>query len=175
MQNSYFWLLLINLELLASIGCSDGLIPLIYSTRSSAECSLNGFLQDQHLMNASRQVLQQMGSPGCNPPRNRSCQKILHCYQSAILDYYQIQPGFYNSSLVMHCDMEGTHCMNITGWTRVVYVNMTQPNALIAWHYKLFLLPGLVSVEEKAVDVRVHCFPQLVLIILLSSACAGSW
>ena len=40
------------------------------------------------------------------------------------------------------------------------------PPALIAWHYKLFLLLGWVSVEEKAVDARVHCFPQLVLVTL---------
>ena len=130
MQNSYFWLLLINLELLASVGCTDKFNPLTYTARSSAECSLNGFLQDQHLMNVSGQVLQQMGPPGCNFPRNRSCQEILHCYQSATSGFYQIQAS--NGSLVnVYCDMEGTHCMNITGWTSVAYVNMTHAKCLL--------------------------------------------
>ena len=66
--------------------------------------------------------------PGCNPPSNRSCQEILYCFPSSSSGYYQIHAT--NGSLVdVYCNMEGTNCGNITGWTRVAYLNMTQPHA----------------------------------------------
>ena len=95
-----------------------------------------------HLMNISRQVLQQLGPPGCNPSRNRSCQEILSISSLGLLP----DTGSYNGSLVkVYCDMEGTHCINIMGWTRVAYVNMTQPNVSCPHGLKLQNFPSAAA------------------------------
>ena len=79
---------------------------------------------DKELMETIEQVQQKMGPPGCNLPRNRSCQEILHCFPSAPSGYYQIAAP--NGSLVqVYCDMEGTTCGG-GGWMRVAFVNMKQ-------------------------------------------------
>ena len=60
-----------------------------------------------------------------NPPRNRSCQEILHCFPSAPSGYHEIRVP--NGSLVqVYCDMEGTNCGGQGGWMRVAHVNMSQ-------------------------------------------------
>ena len=57
-----------------------------------------------------------------------SCADILHQYPSAVSDYYNII--LYNGSVVsVYCDMEGDKCDGEGGWTRIGYLNMTQPNA----------------------------------------------
>ena len=78
----------------------------------------------EQLNKALEQVQQQLGPPGCNPPKNKSCQEILHCFPSAPSGYHQITAP--NGSLVqVYCDMEGTNCGREGGWTRVAYVNMS--------------------------------------------------
>ena len=115
-----YFLLLVTLSYAVS-----GFTPVIYSDKPSTEC---GQGTDGLLMEAIRQVHHQLGPPGCNPPRNRSCQEILYCFPSASSDYYQIHAA--NGSLVpVYCNMEGTNCGNTTGWTRVAYLNMTQSGA----------------------------------------------
>ena len=75
-------------------------------------------------METIEQVQQKLSRPGCNPPRNRSCQEILHCFPSAPSAYYQI--ATFNGSIVqVYCDMEGINCGG-GGWMRVAFVNMTQ-------------------------------------------------
>ena len=112
----------------------SGITPYILGENSavlrgnSAVCGQSDPSYDDLLMEAIQQVHQQLGPPGCNPPRNRSCQEILYCFPSASSDYYQIYAA--NGSLVpVYCNMEGTNCGNTTGWTRVAYLNMTQPGA----------------------------------------------
>ena len=102
--------------------------PVIYPAQTSSQCGQSDPLQDEQLMSVFRLAQQQLGPPGCNPPRNRSCQEILYCFPSSSSGYYQIHAT--NGSLVdVYCNMEGTNCGNITGWTRVAYLNMTQPHA----------------------------------------------
>ena len=101
-----------------------------YPAIVSSECdhSQDDPMQDQQLTEALERVQQQLATPGCNPPQNRSCQEILHCFPSAPSGYYQICVP--NGSLVqVYCDMEGTNCGGEGGWTRVAYVNMTQSGA----------------------------------------------
>ena len=106
----------------------SGFTPVVYPGKVSSECVHDDPLHDEQFMEAIRQAHQRLGPPGCNPPRNRSCQEIIHCFPSASSGYYQIHAP--NGSLLqVYCDMEGTNCGNITGWTRVAYLNMTQPNA----------------------------------------------
>ena len=95
----------------------SGFTPVIYSSKSStAECGQSDPLQDDQLMAVVSQVQQRLGPPGCNPPRNRSCQEVLHCFPSAPSGYYQIRVP--NGSLVqVYCDMEGTNCGGQGGWT----------------------------------------------------------
>ena len=101
----------------------SGFTPVTYPV--SSECGQYDPLQDQQLMKTVGQIQQQLGPPGCNPPKNRSCQEILHCFPSAPSGYYQIAAP--NASLVqVYCDMEGTNCGGEGGWTRVTYVNMAQ-------------------------------------------------
>ena len=105
-------------------GVVSGFTLVTYSPQSTAECGQSDTLQDEKLMAVTSQVQQQLGPPGCNPPRNRSCQEILRCNPSASSGYYQIQAA--NGSLV-YCDMEGTNCGGEGSWMRVVHLNMTDP------------------------------------------------
>ena len=96
--------------------------------RVSSECGQYDPLQDEQFIKTLDQIHQQIGPPGCHPPRNRSCQEILHCFPSAPSGYYQITA--HNGSLVqVYCDMEGTNCGGEGDWMRVAYVNMSQSNA----------------------------------------------
>ena len=106
----------------------SGFTPVTYPATVSSECGQYDPSQDQQLMKTVGQIQQQLGPPGCHPPKNRSCQEILHCFPSAPLGYYQITAP--NGSLVqVYCDMEGTNCGGEGGWTRVAYVNMSQSGA----------------------------------------------
>ena len=106
----------------------SGFNQIIYPATVSSECGQYDPLQDEQLTETLKLVRQQLGPQGCNPPRNRSCQEILHCFPSAPSGYYQITAP--NGSLVqVYCDMEGTNCGGEGGWTRVAYVNMSQSNA----------------------------------------------
>ena len=99
-----------------------------YKTVHSAECGQGRPLQDEQLMEDLKQVHEQLGLPGCNPPRNRSCQEIHYCFPSAPSGYHKISVP--NGSLVeVYCDMEGTNCGGQGGWMRVAHVNMSQSGA----------------------------------------------
>ena len=107
----------------------SGFTPVTYSSQSStAECGHSDPLQDDQLMEALSKIHQEQGPPGCNPPRNRSCQEILYCFPSAPSGYHEIRVP--NGSLVqIYCDMEGTNCGGQGGWMRVVHLNMSQDGA----------------------------------------------
>ena len=77
----------------------SGFTPVTYSSQSStAECGHSDPLQDDQLMEALSKIHQRLGPPGCNPPRNRSCQEILYCFPSAPSGYHEIRVP--NGSLV---------------------------------------------------------------------------
>ena len=107
----------------------NGFTPVIYSSESSStECGQSDPLQDDQLMEALSKIHQELGPPGCNPPRNRSCQEILYCFPSAPSAYHEIRVP--NGSLVqVYCDMEGTNCGGQGVWMRVAHVNMSQSGA----------------------------------------------
>ena len=93
---------------------------------SSSLCGEHDPLFEQEFMNNLLRIRQQLNPPGCNPPKNRSCQEILYCFPSSSSGYHQIHAP--NGSLIqVYCDMEGTNCGDVSGWTRVAFVNMTQP------------------------------------------------
>ena len=111
------------------ISAVTALTPVVYPAKSYSECHQTGPLQhNEQLMEVITQAKQKLGPPGCNPPRNRSCQEIFYCFPSASSDNYQIHTPNGKSEQV-YCDMEGNNCGNITGWMRVAYLNMTQPDA----------------------------------------------
>ena len=102
-------------------------------------CGEHDPLFKQELMNNLLRIRQQLNPPGCNPPKNRSCQEIFYCFPSSSSGYHQIHAA--NDSLIqVYCDMEGTNCGDVSGWTRVAFVNMTQPGstALMVWHLERF-------------------------------------
>ena len=102
----------------------SGFTPVTYSSQSSNDCDL----PDDQLMEALSKIHQKLGPPGCNPPRNRSCQEILYCFPSAPSGHHEIRVP--NGSLVqVYCDMEGTNCGGQGGWMRVAHCNMSQDGA----------------------------------------------
>ena len=106
----------------------SGFTPVTYFSETSTECGQSDPLQDDQLMEALSKIHQELGPPGCNPPQNRSCQEILHCFPSAPSGYHEIRVP--NGSLVqVYCDMEGTNCGGQGGWMRVSHVNMSQSGA----------------------------------------------
>ena len=126
----YTCLLICSYLLLATVSSVSGFAPVIYNTDNSSECSHGGPQQDdEQLARIIKQAHQQLGPPGCNPPQNKSCQDILYCFPSASSGYHEIT--LPNGTIVqVYCNMEGTNCGGQRGWTRVVYVNMSQPNAI---------------------------------------------
>ena len=57
---------------------------------------------------------------------NYSCSQIHQVYPSTTSGYYNIT--LTNGSIVtVYCDMEGINCDEEGGWTRVAYLNMTEP------------------------------------------------
>ena len=100
----------------------SGCTPVTYPARVSSECGQYDPLQDEQLTEALIKAYQQFNA-------NISCQEILQRFPSALSGYYQITAP--NGSLVqVYCDMEGTSCGGEGGWTRVVYVNMSQSGAI---------------------------------------------
>ena len=62
----------------------------------------------------------------CFQVYNNSCSQIHQVYPSATSGYYNII--LTNGSIVtVYCDMEGINCDGEGGWTRVVYLDMTEP------------------------------------------------
>ena len=129
--SSAFCLFRCLLLLAGGVSVVSGFTPVTYPARVyrvSSECGQYDLLQDEQLTEALKQIKLKLGTSGCNPPRNRSCQEILHCFPSAPSGYYQITAP--NGSLVqVYCDMEGTNCGGEGGWMRVAYVNMSQTGA----------------------------------------------
>ena len=136
----------------------SGFTPVTYSSqRSTAECGQN---QDEQLMAAISQVCQRLGPPGCNPPRNRSCQEILHCFPSAPSGYHEIRVP--NGSLVqVYCDMEGTNCGGQGGWMRVAHVNMSQDGASCPQGLTQKTMSGLTLCGRNAAGCKGTLFSAL--------------
>ena len=75
----------------------------------------------EKLIEVIRQAQQRLGPSNCNPDLVR----------------IEIQIHGPNGSLVkVYCDVEGTNYGNITGWTRVAYLNMIQPNAIALQYWR---------------------------------------
>ena len=65
---------------------------------------------------------------GCILNGNSNCREIFSSQSSDTSGYYNIQLD--NGTVVsVYCDMEGTNCDGEGGWTRIVGLNMTEPNA----------------------------------------------
>ena len=72
-------------------------------------------------------------------PHKTSCYGILQSYPSAPSGYYNIILS-NDSQVEMYCDMEGSHCDREGGWTRVAFVNMSEPGSSCP--------PGLVQYDN---------------------------
>ena len=139
----------------------SGFTPVIYSSESSStECGQSDPLQDDQLMEALSKIHQELGPPGCNPPRNRSCQEILHCFPSAPSGYHEIRVP--NGSLVqVYCDMEGTNCGGQGGWMRVAHVNMSQSGASCPQGLTQKNMSGLTLCGQSATGCQGTLFSAL--------------
>ena len=96
--------------------------PTVYPAKifSSSQCG-----QYNPYIEQLREVLQQIEQ---KKPKNNTCKSILDNCPSAPSGYYNITTT-NGSTTQVYCDMEGTNCGGEGGWTRVAYINMTQPNA----------------------------------------------
>ena len=90
----------------ASVSVESGVT---HPGETSSQCALSDPLEDEKFVNALNQFQQQLGPPGCNPPKNKSCQDIHLCFPSSPSGHYQIQLA--NGSMIqVYCDMKGTNC-----------------------------------------------------------------
>ena len=62
----------------------------------------------------------------CFQVNNNSCLQIHQVYPSATSGYYNITLT-NGINVTIYCDMEGINCDKEGGWTRVAYLNMTEP------------------------------------------------
>ena len=98
--------------------------PTVYSiesTESTAECGQYNLLHNEQLMKTLIETATRLHVP-------RTCASIHTANPSAPSGYYNITTT-NGSTVLVYCDMEGTNCGGEGGWTRVAYVNMTQPGA----------------------------------------------
>ena len=139
----------------------SGFTPVTYSSESSStECGQSDPLRDNQLKEALSKIHQEIGPPRCNPPRNRSCQEILHCFPSAPSGYHEIRVP--NGSLVqVYCDMEGTNCGGQGGWMRVAHVNMSQSGASCPQGLTQKNLSGLTLCGQSATGCQGTLFSAL--------------
>ena len=139
----------------------SGFTPVTYSSQiSTAECGHSDPLQYDQLMEALSKIHQQLGPPGRNPPQNRSCQEILHCFPSAPSGYHEIRVP--NGSLVqVYCDMEGTNCGGQGGWMRVAHVNMSQDGASCPQGLTQKNMSGLTLCGQNAIGCEGTLFSSL--------------
>ena len=139
----------------------SGFTPVIYSSESSStECGQSDPLQDDQLMEALSKIHQELGPPGCNPPRNRYCQEILYCFPSAPSGYHEIRVP--NGSLVqVYCDMEGTNCGGQGGWMRVAHVNMSQSGASCPQGLTQKNMSGVILCGQSAAGCQGTLFSAL--------------
>ena len=135
--------------------------PVTYSSQSStAECGQSDPLQDDQWKEVLSKIYQEIGPPGCNPPRNRSCQEILYCFPSAPSGYHEICVP--NGSLVqVYCDMEGTNCGGQGGWMRVAHVNMSQNGASCPQGLTRKVRSGLTLCGQRATGCEGTLFSAL--------------
>ena len=106
-------------------GAESELAPVIYTTDSTSQCGQYDATQDEDLMTALQQIRNRLPTKQI---QSTSCKSIHNSNQLAPSGYYQIQTA--NGSVAqVYCDMEGTHCGGEGGWTRVIYINMTQAGA----------------------------------------------
>ena len=76
----------------------------------------------------------------CPGVRNlTSCYDVLQSNQNAPSGYYNITLS-NGSQVEVFCDMKGSHCDGDGGWTRVAFVNMSEPGS--------FCPPGLVQYDN---------------------------
>ena len=76
----------------------------------------------------------------CPGVRNfTSCFEILQSIQTSPSGYYNIMLS-NGSQVEVYCDMEGSHCDGEGGWTRVAFVNMSEPVSSCP--------PGLVQYDD---------------------------
>ena len=68
-----------------------------------------------------------------------SCYDILQSTQTSPSGYYNITLS-NGSKVEVYCDMEGSHCDGEGGWTRVAFVNMSEPGSSCP--------PGLVQYDN---------------------------
>ena len=146
-------LLLQCYHLLLGVAVSE-FSPIVHPAKifSASQCSQSNPLYEQ-----LRKVLQQIEK---EIPQHTNCNSILHDFPSAPSGYYNITTTNTSTALV-YCDMEGTNCGGEGGWTRVAYVNMTQPGAncphglnQTSYNIKVFV----VTMEE--IVVPIQCFPH---------------
>ena len=111
--------------------CSGAFTPIVYGGSShSMQCGDSDLLHDVQLMDIIKTIQHEIAPPGCNHDNlPQSCSDILRCSKSASSGYYQIQAA-NGSAVQVYCDMEGTNCGGEGGWTRVAYLNMTDPSSL---------------------------------------------
>ena len=98
--------------------------PVVYSSGfSSTECqSEESLFNDPQLHEAIASAHKRLAE--CL----LSCADVLRCNPSVSSGYYQIQAA--NGSLVqVYCDMEGANCGGEGGWTRVAFLNATDPSS----------------------------------------------
>ena len=111
-------------------GAVSDFVPTVYKAQSmsSAECTghHNPF-HEEKLIEILQQVEQHIRDQSTTS-NHSSCKSILEDNPSAPSGYYNITTT-NGSAVQVYCDMEGTHCGGEGGWTRVTYVNMTQPGA----------------------------------------------
>ena len=101
----------------------------VYSScSSSTECqSEDGLFNDPQLHEAIASAHKRL--PQCLQTPYLSCADVLRCNPSVSSGYYRIQAA--NGSLVqVYCDMEGANCGGEGGWTRVAFLNATDPSKL---------------------------------------------
>ena len=121
-------LLLLLVELASSVSISSNPNDVVLSLYKKTCCKSynNGravkIVEEQLAFFFCPQNVEELCSP-------RSCKEVLHLNPNASSGYYYITLSNGSTGYIF-CDMEGLNCDQQGGWTRIAYLNMTQPGAI---------------------------------------------
>ena len=138
------------------ISAVSGFDQVVYSSCSSTTgCqSEDGLFNDPQLHEAIASAHKRLAE--CL----RSCADVLRCNPSVSSGYYQIQAA--NGSLVqVYCDMEGANCGGEGGWTRVAFLNATDPSSQCPTNFNIMSVNGTrfcIRDQEDCVPLPSNTF-----------------
>ena len=138
---------------------SDSSTPSLYHQ----QCCLNANYGKTLTLNVRNRV-KILVCPNAGQPNNalchHSCSEVLESFPNATSGHYSITHS--NGSIIsVYCDMVGSNCDGKGGWTRIGYVNMTEPGATCPPGLQIYRFGGRLYCNKAPSGCLSVFFPNI--------------